>query len=879
MVSNNTTSDNRDKVYQYASCDRAGRFDRVSLDSSDLTDPQFYDQDVLVLDDAFYVACWVVYEVIATRYHSFTLTPLPSAYADFVTRVVPSIGIIPNSNSPSYVTTESSGTVTQHEGAAWVDEDGTLWVIFSVENSGEATYRNVVGFISTDRGASWKWLGDGDRLGAQLASSSVYAGGSTATGWKQLSGCSSQGRQIVVHQTLSAVTASDASIRATLLGGSTTLTLPGAVMMPEIYQRTRWLLSYVPQVAPGSITGYTAVNSGTFATNLITAGLETSTTTGTNYFTRATAVSSTQGIVFRFAYTPVSGGSLTVPLRGVVLTIADGTDDYEVSIRLNTTGIRVVDVHGAATLATSGTLSGAQDVLVAMSGPVVSVWIRDYSQDHDRVWTLLVDAGAVTSDTATPGSSDLFALGHISSGTATTTWHEWHLAINASLVDLASDFTNPDDLAGREYPRRGRETYVTDGVRISALDGAAVEGEEYDIAADAEYPLRRILYPYSPDSRVLWQSVSVGAGSSVGAQTIALQLNPTEEGTIAAGELETDLIFVYLKGINFGVFALQYATGTGTTPTWTSWGTIDTRLRCDDADLRNNIITLPSSGSNTNGDKVYLSADECVGWTGQLGSPSSGQPGYISGGFEVLGNSGGFLDLHSGVRPRFRITTAPNGPGLTVGTQTLYLVPNEVCIVINTAGQTFRGIRLSISSGIMRGNQARIGRVLIGHVWPFGVEYARGRQVEFEAGTITEDTPDGVRRYLDLDSGRRTLRLAWTDGIDQSELWDGDAPDYVQGSTTAGNEPLGARRDVPVALQEILRRIGAGGPVVYLPRIPRSTAGATDIVVLNQRAQFMAATIDSPIQVESVVGEEAYGDDDLSGELLRVATVALRELS
>ena len=876
----NNTDNRRDTVLQFASVDRGMRFATVS--GTGISGASYFDPDVVVIDDAFYAVCWCGTTDV-NPYISLQWVRLPHAYASLLARTVEAGTIGPSSPSGSAIGIQpglTSNAIDNHSAAAWVDEDGTVMVAFRDGDNTSAAYNNIVMIMSQDRGVTWRWMSDGVRAGTYI-NGTIFDLPHNASTLIGLAGCSAQGRQVLLHQTINNTTTYDNSVRATYLGGSTTVTLPGTVTLAEPFQRQRWDQTYLGQVEPSTITGFTYTSTGTPGNVVEEEGWLVQTSAETAYITEGFTAAVADGFLFMFAYTPNSGGSLTVPERGVILTLADGTDDYEVSIRITTTQIRVVDTNGATTLATSGTLSGAQEVMVALQADTVSVWYRAWSNTHDREWTLLVDAGTVTSDTATPAASPTYQIGHIASGTADTHWRSWMLMADAVGGDMAAGQTNPDDLYARDYPRRGRSTYVSDGVRISALDGAGVEGEEYDIDADAEFPIERVLYPSSPDSRVLWKSTAVSAGSSVAAQEIAVRFNPNESGsTLVPGELEGDLIFVYLKGVNFGVFDLEYATGSGATPTWTSWGTIDTRVRCDDADLRNGTITIPSSGTNTNGDKVYLSANECQGWTGQIGSPTATDATYISGGFRVLSNSGGFLDLHTGVRPRFRVTAAPLGGGLITGTQTLYLVPDEVCVLINTGGQTLRGIKLSIASGTMYGNAAQIGRILIGHVMPFGTEYSRGRQIEFLPGTITEDTPDGVRRYIETDPGRRSLRIAWTDGIDQNDLWTGAAPDYLTASSVAGNEPLIAERDTPVALQETLRFLGAGLPVVYLPRIPRSTGSGTEIIIFNRRADMLAGTVDSSVQIESVTGDENSGSTaDLTGEVFRTGTITIREMT
>jgi hypothetical protein len=114
----------------------------------------------------------------------------------------------------------------------------------------------------------------------------------------------------------------------------------------------------------------------------------------------------------------------------------------------------------------------------------------------------------------------------------------------------------------------------------------------------------------------------------------------------------------------------------------------------------------------------------------------------------------------------------------------------------------------------------------------------------------------------------RTIEFGWADGVDTTDTHEDTTPDYLLASTGGGALPIASVYDVPELAEGLLRLLrGPDGQVVYLPAVTK--AGST--LTFTRREEAVLATIESPLRIEVVQGDER------STELVRVATVALAE--
>ena len=166
------------------------------------------------------------------------------------------------------------------------------------------------------------------------------------------------------------------------------------------------------------------------------------------------------------------------------------------------------------------------------------------------------------------------------------------------------------------------------------------------------------------------------------------------------------------------------------------------------------------------------------------------------------------------------------------------------------------GWRLVASSQTTPDNDIRVGSWWLGPVFAFGWRHSWGRVLRTVPGVDRQLRRDRVSRKRKLHDPYRTVRFAWTDGIDVTDMEGVDPdPDYLTASTTGGALPVATWDDVPYMVEGLIRRLdGPLVPLVYLPRIPRSTSAGTDVTVFRRRQDFIAAELVTEVELDQVQG-------------------------
>jgi hypothetical protein len=199
------------------------------------------------------------------------------------------------------------------------------------------------------------------------------------------------------------------------------------------------------------------------------------------------------------------------------------------------------------------------------------------------------------------------------------------------------------------------------------------------------------------------------------------------------------------------------------------------------------------------------------------------------------------------------------------------LIPSQ-CTFIRHLTSTTAGaaIRITIPAQDTAEDYFEIGNMLIG---PLIVtqQYSNGRTITEIPGALASETQDAVRRVRNVHGGYRVMRIAWTDGIDMTDVFDtAESADYYVATTAAGALPISAPADTPRTIMGLLRQLdGESRPLVYLPSI---NVGVKTFTTFNTRKELMLCTIQEDVSIEHVLGEEN------STEVFRVATMTLREI-
>jgi len=559
-------------------------------------------------------------------------------------------------------------------------------------------------------------------------------------------------------------------------------------------------------------------------------------------------LSPTEGFIVAFSLT-TSDGDKTTNRIAMVVEYSDGVVGYKVNLRFASDGYAVYDGQSLAQIGTNQTTvasSGGIEVMVALAGSSVKVWHRARSTLGSKVWiagptsTALANAGAITDRIrwgvqATAGSA------------STVYWHDVRVgylgAVGSTLISAAY----PTNHIGRSVSNRW--VYLHDGVSVSATDGPTWLGDRWAIATRYDSELRRALDVGSP--RITWRSTSTAQ------QQIAL-LWRGSTGLDSWGESE--LLAIPILGANVPQVQVElYDVGT---LTWVSFGTANL---CQGLDSLRSDIAGNAARPGASADAVnvpLLRAQEFTGATIRL---SSSKARRIRAHSEGRWGAAG-----ARVRPTLILQSA-DGTEPTTST-TAAIIPASSVIVLDFAGVSYSGVRLTIPAPSASIPQPAESYWEIGHLRPYWLHLLPqpsdwGQQRQLEAAAEVAEMADRTRVARVAAPPRRTVDISWMDGTDTTDaegaLQD-QAPDFssvgTQAATWAGQG---------YQLSGILRRTdGAADTVLYIERLPVNLAG---LHVINRRDRAMLARLDSPISIETAQGDEQ------ADEIIRIAAVTLSE--
>jgi len=869
VIANNTALNVRDRIGQWFSTSRAAAFTTVEIGGSiNPGDEITFSHHSVIEYKGGLIVSFPGREllVVATALFKIEMPTASAKISSRVSNLFQSGGVIAFFASGDGRIINYNGTsnlIDDGDCSVHVGEDGT-WYCHGRLVQSAATNQNAVFMVSSSLGGdrlTWKYVGNGTNADT---AHTVYTG-DAATYLKDFVGVSHRGRQVLVGLSVSDVTSST-TLSATFLGGPTTVTLPGKIAYPAPYQRSGWTESYLPFELPANVSSLTTTGAGT--DTIGTDGLlNRATSSNTKYSTFAATSTVAQGVIARMGLTVTSGGALTSDQIALLVRSGDGSNDYEVSLRFTTAGFRINDNNAPGPVGidrTSVAPSGGIDVLVAIAGGKLSVWFRALSSKSDRDWKVAASGHSLTSGS---GSTNIVRFGTIQSSTNAYKIHEVHYmdGTNAN-GGLGAGQSNPADLRGRTFSRRGRYIGVDDGVRLSAIDGTAMADQTWNIDSAADHPISRIFHRESPSPRSQWRSVAVTSGN-VPEQIIPFVLNENAS-TLGAEEqgFGSTLAYLSLSGINWSSGSVRrWDIGSSA---WVTAATIANSISTSYSyTRRGSELHAPSLPTTSSGRFLY--ENECAGWSVRFST------GIVR---RITGNTAGTLASNvSGPKPTFFLDGID---GSEPTTSTITLIPDTVSMTFQTDGETGGAWALFIDAqttapytvaGVSQ-SDARIGHLSMGRTFVFSTQYGRGRIVMYESGDLSEDTPGGTRRTVRAGPGGRSVRIAWTDPVDTTQTQGLTAnPDYLTSTESAGNTAVAAASDLPFSLLGLLRRVGARDPVTYFPAIARST-GSDDVQMFVRRAEHITGTITSAGQFESVLGDEG------SAEAVRFSTVVIEEL-
>ena len=836
---NDTSATKRNRLLQYASTDLGASFRKITTDTQ-VDDHSFHSIALYAFDGLFRLA---YYGDKTPNYMT-----LPSAFTSaHVLRSAGSFLVISGA--------ACSGTndlMTDGDLMCYTDDNSSHHIIARDTSSANSYFVHWSQDAITWRKQGQTINGTGRALQTGDTGSSIE--NSFAVSWS--------GRTIVIAETVA--TQTNHSLVALFFGGYSSVTLAAAALAESSkaeWNRSGYAFNYLGLDLYSNYSGLTPTGAGT--ETLASGGVAL---TAQKFYTASPSVSGlltsdilSLGLLVHFRIESMSGGNTTNNYRGVTLKIDDGSADYEVTVRISPTAIRIEDDNGSSTkLTLTGLSLNRIECIVALSTGKVSLFYRDIDAiDNKRKF---IDAGTFSGlvDGGGGSAAHTIKFGNLqSTGTLETAWSHINIAQGFQFSQTLHDFTNPDDLMHRVYPGPGSYAYTTDNVSISTADGQTYEGDAYQIRPDSIYSINNVFYATSPTSRIHWRSQSVVSGA-VPEQKIALKLDPDISVHINES-LPNDILGIHIAGHNFLTAELQYYSG----GSWTALDTFSTSILSKGVP-EGRTIRGHSSAPN----QPYFKYNELADCYIRV---QTGGSTYVYR--KIISNSEGKFGGTSTTTKQCVLTLDQSVTlsGITSGN--VNIIPKSMSLVINLDGLRFEAIALRIHSQETYDRDIRIGLLHVGSVLIPGKQYQRGRTINITSGTESTETQGGIIYSRNYKPSRRTFRIAWTEGIDISTLQgDNPDPDYWTASLSGSKEPIAIANDVPYLLQGLLDYLqGAKTPIVYLPYIEKSS---TPRELLRDDEQALCL-LEGDIQIEAVLGNELQST---GGELIRVASMTLIEV-
>ena len=670
------------------------------------------------------------------------------------------------------------------------------------------------------------------------------------------------GKSIILTEPKS--TSTNHSIAMLSLGGYSTVTLPPAYYANKgdlEWNRTSFSYSYPAVDRFSNFTGVTktAIAGGE---NLNIGGvyiqnLEYFTTDPTTTGMLAADICG-KGLLVHARIYSMAGGNNTNSYRGIYLKIDDTTQDYVIELRVTQTQIVVRDINASSNVITVSSLSlDTVEFIIALSTSTVSAYYRDASPESNRKnWIFL--GRVATLSNGGGGASNLHRVrwGNLAyaSATLTTVWTSISFAQGFQMSQNIHDFVNPDDLMYRAYPTIDRFAYVADNVLISTGDGQTFAGDQYNITPDSDYSINNIFYANSPSPRIQWRSEAVISGT-VPEEFIAIKLDP--DTTVHEDEsLPNDIIGLHLSNYNFRTARLEYYSS----GSWTVLDVFDSSINST-AIVSGRTLKGATGASN----RPYLKYNECAGWRIRVqDTPTT----YVWR--TIVSNSeGSFGGSSTNKKAVLMLDESVSVSGIS--NSNVMMIPSNMTLLVDLETIKAEAFGLRITTQDTLEDDFRIGILHLGSVLIPGKQYQRGRTISIESGTELSETQSGIVYARNYRPSRRTFRLAWTEGIDITDLQgDNPDPDYWIADAVSG-DPIATANDVPDLLQGLLKYLqGAKTPIVYLPLIT-----TTAVRELHRDAEQALVMLTGEVQVENILGDELVNE---SGELVRIATITLQEV-
>ena len=868
-VLDTSTAQSRDRLVQYASDDLGASFSQVSITAAYTAAADYNSRayaEVTVVGGRFLVT------YLRTRDSAFG-TRVP--YRKFLGQAFESLAsaaediAVQTGNPMQWGTISGTNYFSGGELATWLDEDGVLWMAGDDFVDTHPFYCQR----STDGGVTWAMVGSGSAAGFGAA---WWNGRDAATHPTAITGCSHQGRAVVLHTFAANPGTADASLCAVYLGGYTSVTLPGLTgEAVSVKQRASWERTWLPYDEPDNMGGIWNRTVGGAPTITLDAG-SLRYVGGAGDSVSYTTAAAPAGSIAEGVMVLIDGLCATSSAGGgafVNAVVGDGADGYSVRAMFSKQKLVLRDLHAAADIVSvsdAAAIAAGEfgiQVLLQVYNPAgggagntgrCKAWYRSAvpGTDSDRKWTEL--GSSATLQTAAVASSVVWGV--VNGVTTDARFRVQCFTSDNYAGDPLYNFVNPTSLLGRTFSNSPQ--FVDDGLRIRMVEGPAFTGDEATITTDYEYPIRNIFSEVSPSPAQPWRSVDTAADVFIRLD-YDLTINQNTQ-------LLGSSVGIYLGDINFEYCELQAATAGGIFNTIATLSSKAGQVAMGFA-RHGDELTYSATFPGTSGARWYTyqtlrNSHVKLTRTGEQGGSVVRKILHNSeGAWQAASTTKTARLLLEGV-----LTTDPTGDAAT---DTCEIWSKDLLFIINDT-TPYISFRLRIPTQTTYEGYFQMGTLVMGHVAWLGQRYSRGRILGTDPNTQLTTNRNGSRRAVNNGPVRRSVQFGWVEGVDTSTICTDPgppAPNYITAYTSG--PPVAAPADVPYKMPGLADALqGSLTPVVYISHYIKTAAAGTDTTQVN-RNEFLYARLTSGVQVENILGAEWSSP----GEVLTVASVTLEE--
>lgn len=752
--------------------------------------------------------------------------------------------------APDDVTGVQISALTLAEVVCWVEPDGRIFV--SGRENTAAYLDQWWTWTSVDEGQTWQALAHGVY---EWADNADYL---TAPTWH-----AAQGGAVCLSRLVAASgPAWGGSLLALECGGWSSLTLgysTGARTVDPIIGRAGYgihavagviVRSFVPIDTPNNLAGFatTAAGGGAATRTIVSPGrFRQACTLNADGETYAIAT----GASYAEAAIELHLDAVTTTAGGREVARADqdnaGASHRDVSIRVRNDGgattVEVWDGIAAASLAIGNVSFPCIVRLFRAGDSVYCAWRVPTSPE----WVEIYDGVCATAASA---STNLLTFGiRAAAGASTATTVDFGFVgllartTTSTLWGTASDTASLGRPVGRPLLPGDVPWDITAAGLVSSLrlvGGPAYYAEAHAIAVGSDYPVEALCWDIAPSARRVWQSVDDGAAERV---AWAPSGSLTHLGTTSQA--------LYVDGSGQRYEKLQGWTGAA----WVALGTLDHALwAARDATLTGDVVE-PRAGTVAGTRPIYR--DELAGGTAKI-------VGATTAWVRIASNTEGVWREPGGARMPMVVLDRSVFTGVIPadGNVTVELWSPRGVLVVHGVTAKYSAFSVLLDAQDTCRNKHQIGVAIVGAFAPFGQPWSRGYQREYAPNTEAKRASDGTPMRRKLGPVMPSTRVAWAEGIDQTQIQGGD-PDWY--SVGVGSPALVNFGDVPYLAAGVLGYLDAGAcPVVALPLVS-ATSGAsiTDPTLMHY------GYIAGPVSLEHVLGNEG------TSELLRVMSIPI----